>query len=141
MAESFEAQLREFGDLAIEDTMAVIKQSVQDVLKKAQVTKKRGGNLPVDTGFLRNSLVSSLNGSTTLRGPTSYIAKLARMEPGDVFESGWLAEYALRIEFGFSGTDSKGRRYNQAPAYFLRDALLQWEAIVLRNARALTRTA
>lgn len=32
-------------------------------------------------------------------------------------------EYAARIEFGFAGMDSRGRRYNQAAQPYLRPAL------------------
>lgn len=32
-------------------------------------------------------------------------------------------EYARRLEFGFVGTDAKGRRYSQGPRPFLRPAL------------------
>lgn len=32
-------------------------------------------------------------------------------------------DYALRLEYGFNGTDSLGRRYHQAPRPYLRPAL------------------
>ena len=39
-------------------------------------------------------------------------------------------EYARRVELGFVGTDSRGRRYNQAPRPYLRPALHKNEAII-----------
>lgn len=137
---TFEGRLGQFADLAIEDIMAVVKQSVQDVMSDAQQPKARGGRMPVDTGYLRNSLVSALNGTTSITGPASYGLVIARMEAGDIFESGWLAEYAMRIEFGFKGTDAKGRRYNQAPAFFLRGAAQKWPRFVRANAMRFKRT-
>lgn len=137
---TFSASLKWFADIAIEDCMAVIQQSTQDVLRDAQLPKARGGRMPVDTGYLRNSLVSGLNGSTNLTGAESYGMVLTRMRAGDIFESGWLAEYAMRIEFGFRGTDKLGRRYNQAPTYFLRHAAAKWPRFVRANAMRLKRT-
>lgn len=44
--------------------------------------------------------------------------------PGRVeMQVGSAMEYALRLEFGFNDTDSKGRRYHQRPRPFLRPAL------------------
>jgi Bacteriophage HK97-gp10, putative tail-component len=39
-------------------------------------------------------------------------------------------EYARRIEYGFNGTDSRGRRYNQAAQPYLRPALDENRAAV-----------
>ncbi|RDC66550.1 hypothetical protein HME9302_00001 [Alteripontixanthobacter maritimus] len=39
--------------------LRVAKQSIQDVVKQAQTPVGKGGDMPVDKGFLRNSLVTS----------------------------------------------------------------------------------
>lgn len=137
---TFEAQLKHFAGLYEEDILAVFQESIQDVMRDAQNTKARGGRMPVVTGYLRNSLVSALNGSTSMIGPDAYALVVARMELGDIFESGWLAEYAARIEFGFRGADALGRVYNQKPAYYLRHAAAKWNGHVYRNARRLKQT-
>ena len=84
----------------------------------------------VDTGTLRNSFQSSLNGSTALTGPESYEMIAATMEAGDVAEFGWGVAYARRVNSGFTGTDALGRNYNQQGAHFLEGATMQWPAIV-----------
>ncbi|MFA4972894.1 MAG: HK97-gp10 family putative phage morphogenesis protein [bacterium] len=42
-------------------------------------------------------------------------------------------EYARRMEFGFRGTDSRGRKYNQGPHAYLRPALDENKAEVKRE--------
>ena len=64
---------------------------------------------PVDTGRLRSSITREMGGDAE----------------GMVGRVGTNVEYARRIEFGFVGTDSLGRTYNQAPRSFLRAAVLQ----------------
>ncbi|MBE3604137.1 hypothetical protein IMX07_10930 [bacterium] len=43
--------------------------------------------------------------------------------------------YAMRLEFGFVGIDSRGRHYNQAPRPFLRPAFLRLKARALQILR------
>ncbi|WP_226780343.1 hypothetical protein [Oceaniglobus trochenteri] len=112
----------------------VVKQSIQDVSEIAQTPKAKGGRLPVDKGFLRNSYSSGLNGSTSLTGPAAYVATVAGMEMGDTFSAGWTVAYARRVHSGFVGTDSRGRTFNQQGAFFMEEALMQWQAINDRNA-------
>lgn len=109
---------------------AVVRGSAQEVARRAQTPRAKGGRMPVDTGNLRNSFQSSLNGSTALTGPESYVMIAATMEAGDVAQFGWGAAYARRIEFGFTGQDSLGRTYNQQGAHFLSGAAADWPAIV-----------
>lgn len=133
MAKTFLAAVKGWSDLTKQKMELVVKQSAQDVASIAQTDKASGGNMPVDTGFLRNTFQSSLNGSTALTGPDSYAAIIAGMELGDVFEGGWTAAYALRMEYGFVGTDSRGRTYNQAGNFYALNAIQQWQAIVATN--------
>lgn len=109
---------------------AVVRGSAQEVCRIAQTPVSKGGRMVVDTGFLRNSFQSSLNGSTSLTGGDSYVLVAASMEAGDVAEFGWTAAYARRINYGFTGQDSKGRTYNQQGAHFLEGAAAEWQNIV-----------
>lgn len=112
---------------------AVVRGSTQEVARIAQTPRAKGGRMPVDTGTLRNSFMSSLNGSTGLTGPESFVMIAAQMEAGDVAEFGWggaAKEYARRVNYGFSGQDKLGRTYNQQGAHFLEGATMQWPAIV-----------
>lgn len=130
---TFTAQLNAFRDKTVEQMRAVLAASVQDVMDEAQKPEAQGGRIPVDTGFLRNSLVSELNGSQVGAGAGSYTLAAAAMEPGDVARFGWTAAYALRMENGLVGQDSLGRTYNQSGRHFVEAAALQWDRIVQAN--------
>jgi len=103
---------------------AVVKQSAQDLVNTAQTPRAKGGNMPVDTGFLRNSGMASLTGMPSGTGSTESQVTLTiyRAKPGDTIYFGWTANYAKYME----------RRYA-----FMRLAAQQWQDIVNRNARKL----
>jgi len=136
MAE-FTAQVDDFIARSEEYMTAVFKASAQDFVEDAQRPVSKGGRMPVDTSFLRNSHVSGLNGSTSLSGAESYVTTIANSELGDTIDGGWTAEYALRIEFGLTGADSLGRKYNQKPTFFARGAAQKWPDFVKENAAKL----
>lgn len=131
------ADMRSWTAKAKRNVELVVKQSIQDVTEIAQTTKAKGGRMPVDTGFLRNSFTSGLNGSTSLSGANVYIATVEGMEMGDTFNAGWTAAYALRMEKGFVGTDALGRTFNQPGNFYMENALMQWQAINDKNAAAI----
>ena len=134
MADTFTADVTKWVAETEDRTEAVFKQSAQDVIGDAQRPKAKGGRMPVVTGNLRNSHVSGLNGSTALTGADSYVLTIAKAKLGDAITGGWTAAYAARIEYGFNGTDSLGRTYNQAPQFFLRGAAQKWKQFVDKNA-------
>lgn len=80
----------------------VAKQATNDLVVLASRTAPstvRGGSIrpgyvPRDTGFLAGSLVSSLNGSTALKGEDQWRLVVVGMEAGDTALFGWTAEYA-----------------------------------------------
>lgn len=109
---------------------AVIKDSTQSVVEVMQTPKAKGGKMPVDTGNLRNSLMSSLSGGVGAMGPASHIMVAASMKAGDTATFTYTAEYARRVNSGFVGQDSLGRTYNQQGAFFVEGAVDQWPAIV-----------
>jgi hypothetical protein len=86
---------------------AVFKQSVQDVLRDASVPTAQGGNMRVDTGFLRNSLCVNLN--SPAMGPSSDGGSVLNVEDAilvvggatvnDVIWAGWSANYARPREY------------------------------------------
>lgn len=125
---TFAAQVGAWAAETRSRTEAVFKSSAQDLLEVAQTPVAQGGNMPVDTGFLRNSLVSGLNGSTSLSGSDSYVLAVAGAKLGDVIEAGWTAKYARFVEYGTS--KMQARR-------FMGQAAAQWQAIVTRNAERL----
>ena len=124
MAGQFEATIRAFAEDAERKATAVFKQSAQDVIADAQLPVAQGGRMPVDTGFLRNSLASGLNGSTALSGSDSYVMAIAGAELGDVIEAGWTADYAKHVEYGTQGRSGR---------FFMRGAAQKWPSIVAAN--------
>ena len=126
MADTFTADISAFIDKIGDLLDLVVASSAQEVVKVAQAPKAKGGRMPVDTGFLRNSLQASLQGGTSLTGPEGYVAVVSGMRAGQIADFGWTATYAAAVEFG-----AQGRK----PAFFARGAIQQWEAIVMRQAQ------
>ena len=124
------AQLDEWARMTKERMDAIVAGSTDRVFEIAQTPKARGGKMPVVEGVLRNSFQASLNGTTSLSGPVAYEMVAAQMKAGDVAQGGWTAEYARRVNSGFTGTDSLGRTYNQEGAHFLEDAAMKWPTVV-----------
>ena len=100
---------------------AVLKDATQTVIAVAQVTKANGGRMPVDTGNLRNSLISSVAGGAMGQGAESYVMAAAGMTGGDVATFTWTAEYAAAVNNGRNGRPG---------AHFVEGAVDQWPAIV-----------
>lgn len=82
---------------------AIVRDATQTTIGQCQVPRGKGGAMPVDTGFLRNSLKSSLEGSTSLTGPDSHVLVAGNMEAGDVATFTWGAEYAAAVNNGNRG--------------------------------------
>lgn len=122
---TFTAQIKAFADKSKEKIEAVVKQSAQEVFSIAQTPKAQGGRMPVDTGFLRSSLIASLNGSTVGSGSDAYVMAVAGAELGDVIFAGWTAKYARFQEYGTSRMPGN---------FYMLGAAQQWQAIVARNA-------
>jgi hypothetical protein len=82
----------------------------KDLLRKAAQVETQAKRLcPVDTGRLRSSISHELG--RDVRGLHARV--------------GSNVVYARRIELGFDGVDSLGRRYSQHPRPYLRAALAQ----------------
>jgi hypothetical protein len=128
---TFTAQIKGFTDRAKEKIEAVVKQSAQEVFSIAQTPVAQGGRMPVDTGFLRNSMVSEINGATVAGGGDAYVLAVAGMDLGDVIFAGWTAEYARFQEYGTS---------KMAGNFYMLGAAQQWQAIVAKNAEAIRNT-
>lgn len=131
MVDTFTAQVEAFVAKSRKKLELVFKESAQDVFEAAQRPKAQGGNMPVDTGFLRNSLQSSLNGQGGPSGPESYVLVIAGSKLGDTVLGGWTAKYARHVEYGTSNEDGTSK---MAGSFFALKAAQQWQAIVSKNA-------
>lgn len=129
MAKSFAADVSRWADLTQDKIKRVMQASIQDVMTTAQTTVAQGGNLPVDTSFLRNSLVSSLDGANVAEGGDSFTLTIAQMQPGQTSRFAWTAAYAVARHY-------KGPDFGQGGGMWRDLAAQQWQQIVERNAKA-----
>ena len=104
---------------------AVWKTAAQDIVREIQTPRAKGGKMPVDTGFLRNSFaadvnkVPSGNGSTAYTsGPISIVINRAKI--GDTVVFGWAPQYSVYMEARYS---------------FVRHAAQNWQQIVIKSAQ------
>ena len=103
---------------------AVLKDATQSVVAVAQVSRDKGGRMPVITGNLRNSLQSSVAGGASGEGKESYIMVAAGMKGGDLATFTWGNDdipYAAAVNNGARGRPG---------AHFVEGAVDQWPAIV-----------
>lgn len=119
---------------------AVFREAAQDVIADMQTPVGGGGNMPVDTGFLRSSLQVTTDGPVPAElanpNPTGTFAAndatvalaIAGAEPGDTIFATYGAVYARAVNYGRNG--SNGR-------LFVETAAQKWPSIVAEvSARA-----
>lgn len=118
---------------------AVFRQSAQDVIEYMQMPVAEGGNMPVDTGFLRASMQVSLEGVRPMTqanpgGPKyTYNPEAAALvimgaKLGDTIFASYTANYAAHQNYG---TESFAGRH------FVGLAAQRWQTIVNANVQKL----
>jgi hypothetical protein len=129
MALKFGAQVNAWARKSERRLEAIFKESAQRVIEQAQTPRGAGGNMPVDTNFLRASGQASLTGwpsgpsrQDESPGQFDYSITIAGARIGQTIYFGWTAEYARYME----------QRYS-----FMRSAAQNWGSIV----NAVTREA
>lgn len=127
------------GDLSTTGLTALLRNSVQALAKVASTTIPNGGRVPVKTGNLARSVVVDNQPPRVIEGLATgdYSLGIANIRLGETVYIGWQAVYARRMNYGFVGTDSLGRNYNQAGFGFAEAAAAQWPAIVQEQATKL----
>lgn len=128
MASSFSAQIAAAVTEIKGGLNAVVKQSAQDVLEDASRPVAQGGSMPIQTGFLRNSLAVAINAEPTASTGPEVTAQIAGFEMGDTIAARWTADYAVHVEYGARGRAGRG---------FVRQAAQRWPALVAANAARL----
>lgn len=120
---------------------ALLRSSVQGLAKVASTTIPNGGRVPVRTGNLARSVVVDNKPPQIIEGLATgdYSLGIANIKPGDTIYIGWQAKYSRRQNYGFAGTDSLGRTYNQAGFGFAEATAAQWPTIVAREAAKIGR--
>jgi hypothetical protein len=126
---TFTAEVNKFVAKSQKAMEAVFKQSAQDVILEAQTPMAKGGNMRIDTGFLRASGKASINrlpiGATTNFGSNVEwddnitVLTINKAKIGDAVVFGWTANYA---------------QYRENQDGFVRLAAQNWGQIVNKNA-------
>lgn len=119
---------------------AQVRVNTQAVMRKAQQSAKATVReaaaliegemkalVPVDTGALRDSIHIEERAD----GPFHFEVSV---HPAELAGNKWGLEpaYARRIEYGFVGTDSRGRNYHQAAQPYVRPAIDHTRDTVLK---------
>ena len=140
MAGQFELKIREFAERAKENADKAVRQVALEVSSRVIVRS------PVDTGRFRANwqlgVDSPLAGALLTTDKTGaetksrIIAALPKDAAGHVIYVTNNLPYAMRLEYGFNGTDSLGRTYAQAPKGMVRLTLAEFSSIVDGAAKA-----
>ena len=134
MASNFAAQLSAFAAATKERTTAVFRESAERVVEEMQTPVGAGGNMPVDTGFLRASLQASTTapipinssaqpdeGSTHAYNAGPITLTIAGADLGETIYVTYTANYARDQEYGSNGREGRA---------FVRSAAQRWPTIV-----------
>ena len=125
---------------AIQDCDNVLRDSTRELVEAVKKPIAGGGNMPVDTSFLMNSLAGSLSSlpqGGTLEGgrPMTGLARelvglASTMKLGQTLYMSFLASYAAAQNYGYT---SGG--YSLGGHHFLELGAQRWSEIVNRNAK------
>ena len=112
------ARLEWYGDKVLASTKAAKKAALTRGCQIVQADAVH--RVPVLTGNLQGSINYKVGEEEGRIGPDAAI-------------DGTNVKYARRIEFGFKDTDKLGRKYNQAAKPYMRPALDNNRAEILRS--------
>lgn len=131
---SFGAQVADAVANFEDRSQFVFRRSVELLADEMRTSRPQGGRVPFLTGNLIRSLLASKAGMPPVApGPFAgddVGAVTATLQIGETVWLGYQANYARRQNYGFVGTDSLGRSYNQQGAHFVEGAAENWQAIV-----------
>lgn len=139
-------------DAGIDKWLASVKADLKAVARQSiyRLCFSVVSDTPVDTGFLRGMWQPSIGDMPEAKegaalDPGGALAaadlavKIAALELGATFYYSNATVYARRLEYGFVGTDSLGRNYNQAGRFFVTNNVARWPSIVETTAIGLAK--
>lgn len=136
MAKSFSQAVEDWVSQTEERIDAVYARSVELLGEEMAKTRNEGGRVPFLTGNLARSLLASKSGMpNTTDGPfggSNVGLVAATLKAKETVWLGYQANYAARQNYGYVGSDSLGRVYNQQGAYFVDHAAANWPNIVTK---------
>lgn len=133
---SFAATISEWGRAEMDRAEAIFQDAAQTVANEVRKPLAEGGRMPIDTGNLRRSLMASTSEMPSIKPEQTTFNDaglemvIAGAELGGTIFLGFQATYAARREFGFVGTDSLGRLYNETGSGFVSATAQRWNQIV-----------
>ncbi|MDR9781594.1 hypothetical protein [Rhizobium redzepovicii] len=133
---SFAAEVSEWCRQVEGAAEAVFQTAAQTVANEVRTAVAEGGRMPVKTGNLRRSLMASTSAMPTIKeGKETFSDSglelvIAGAQLGSTVYLGFQAAYAARMNYGFVGTDSLGRTFNQAGYGFVDAVAQRWPQIV-----------
>ena len=125
------AQWARRQELAME---AVIKESVQELAEDVVKPRARGGNMPVDTGFLRNSIAAAVN-SVPSGEPEGFSQADLDLQPTVLVINNVKA--GDRLVLGFTANYAK---YMEAKYFFVRHSAQNWDRHVGKAVKKVIRS-
>ena len=134
MAKSFSQVVDDWASQTEERIDAVHARSVELLGEEMAKTRNEGGRVPFLTGNLARSVLASKTGMPNVSdGPfegSNVGLVAATLKARETVWLGYQAKYAPRRNYGYVGSDSLGRVYNQQGAYFIDHAVANWPSIV-----------
>lgn len=132
---SFAAQVKQFTTDAEKNTGEIFASAVYKLEFELKRNRKNGGGLtPVDTANMIRSIRTSPDAmpqvDTELKEYAETSFTIGPHHVGKPVYIGVQATYGPRQNYGFVGTDSLGRSYNQTGAYFVEGAGAKWQQFV-----------
>jgi len=130
----FSAEVGKWARQSTARTTAVFRDSCQRLVTEMQKPVPQG-NMPVDTGYLRNSLLGSTSSVPKMRENATaeadqVVLTIATLQLGQTFYAGWTANYARHVHYGTNGR--RGRMWRDLAAQ-------RWQTIVAASARDIER--
>ena len=84
----FIADVEAFAGKTADQMAEIFSLSFSDTLRTAQTPVSQGGDMPVDVGFLRNSLQIEINGNKQ-KGGDVFVLALSSFKIGDIVSASW----------------------------------------------------
>jgi hypothetical protein len=140
---NFSAQVADWVKANQTAMTSIFRKSCERVNEEMEKTRAEGGNMPVDTGFLRASIQASKEAMPKIRedakpvagtkytydsGPINLV--INTLELGETLYTGFTAAYSAHVNYGTSKTPAR---------LFVELAAQQWPEIVKRTEAELSR--
>lgn len=135
MTKTFSASVKGWSEKAKRNSRLIVMEASEAVYnamteRQAGVGETGGsfvtGKVPVDTGFLANSVQVEISGAMVGQGTPDFMGVISGMKIGDSIEAAFTADYAAAVNYGTAHMSGR---------FFVNQAVAQWPAFVAAAAR------